>query len=102
MGSVLTNLFWEAERFFWQRLSVLVRGHIRGVEVVGRDDSLEVLGESKNFLSIDKPSDLVVNSDDPQRNSAYRMLARMRPEMADFGKLKVRSETHANDAHTVN
>ncbi len=50
---------------------------------------LRVLHRSPHFLVVEKPADLVLNSDDPDRDSLHARMARQFPQLADFEKYKV-------------
>ena len=51
---------------------------------------LRVLHRSPHFLVVEKPPDLVLNSDDPGRDSLHLRMAEQFKKLADFGKYKVR------------
>ncbi len=51
---------------------------------------LRVLHRSPHFLVVEKPPDLVLNSDDPGRDSLHLRMAEQFKQLADFGKYKVR------------
>ena len=53
---------------------------------------LLVLHRSDHFLVLSKPFDLVINSDDPERDSLYKRMREQFPELAD-DKFKVRNGT---------
>ena len=50
---------------------------------------LSVVHRSDNFLVVDKPPDLIINSDDPDRDSVYLRLQRQFPDLADTSKYAV-------------
>ena len=50
---------------------------------------LSVVHLSDNFLVVDKPPDLIINSDDPDRDSVYLRLQRQFPDLADTSKYAV-------------
>jgi 23S rRNA-/tRNA-specific pseudouridylate synthase len=43
--------------------------------------SLQILHESSDFIALNKPFDLVINSDDPDRSSVYSLLREKRPDL---------------------
>ena len=51
--------------------------------------NLTIVHRSDNFLVVDKPPDLIINSDDPDRDSVYLRLQRQFPDLADISKYKV-------------
>ena len=50
---------------------------------------LTVVHRSDNFLVVDKPPDLIINSDDPDRDSVYLRLQKQFPDLADTSKYAV-------------
>lgn len=50
--------------------------------------NLTIVHRSDNFLVVDKPPDLIINSDDPDRDSVYLRLQRQFPDLADISKYK--------------
>ncbi|TRY73378.1 hypothetical protein TCAL_05542 [Tigriopus californicus] len=44
--------------------------------------NIKILHKSANFLVVNKPHDLVINSDDPKRDSLYKCLAHNYPQLA--------------------
>ena len=54
--------------------------------------SLEILHFSPHFIAINKPFDVIMNSDDPERISVAKMLSQQLPETAN-AKLKVNKFT---------
>ncbi len=50
---------------------------------------LRVLHLSRHFLVVEKPPDLVLNSDDPHRDSLHKRMAGQFTDVADFKKYKV-------------
>ena len=47
------------------------------------DSELRILHQSTNFLVVDKPFDLIINSDDPERQSLHSMLSQKFPELVN-------------------
>ena len=50
---------------------------------------LTLVHRSDNFLVVDKPPDLIINSDDPDRDSVYLRLQKQFPDLADTSKYAV-------------
>ncbi len=75
-------------RFALDQLSRLVR-HLLGYFPFQRAPPIEVLYRSEHFLVVNKPHDLVLNSDDPSRDSLHSRMAMQMPQLADFHKYQV-------------
>ena len=45
--------------------------------------SIEILHKSPNFIVVNKPFDLIINSDDPDRQSAFKILQDTHPELSN-------------------
>ena len=51
--------------------------------------NLTVVHRSDNFLVVDKPPDLIINSDDPDRDNVYLRLQKQFPDLANTSKYAV-------------
>lgn len=47
-----------------------------------RVTNVKIVYQSHNFLVVDKPYDLVINSDDPNRESLFKVLTQNHPELS--------------------
>lgn len=70
-------LYWELERLFFR----MVANYYRRRDTMALNSSILVLHHSSHYLVVDKPPDIVINSNDPQRTSLSTLLRQQFPHL---------------------